>query len=337
MKKNCFAAVWAGAAALVVCLALRVYQIVGCTDMTSGFLYHDSGFGGWGYYLALALAAAALVACGFMAEKHGKPESWDIVDARAAVLGFGLLLTGICALYDGITELSAFTPSKLIAGVDFVFGAAMTASAFVTLYKKEFRPGLGFSYCTGALYFMMRGVGVFLERMAIATVPEYLIECLSDILLGAFFMLAAKFLSGNGAKHTACAITVFGGASAVLSLSGGLGIILAQLTAPAEIAARITASRWTAEFFRQEAHGRDAYMMTYLPWVNIAAGLLAAAFVVVLALKRREAVPTEEACANAAAEAAAEPDEAVSAEEPAADVPGVSDMTSADGEGADES
>lgn len=296
MKKNCMAAVWAGAAALVVCLAVRVYQIVGCTDMTSGFLYHDNGFfGSWGYYTALVLTAAALAVCAFLGEKRGNAaELSDVVDARAAVLGFTMLLTGVCAIYDGVTELSAFTPSKLIIVIDFALGAAISAAAFVTLYKKEFTPALGFSYCTGAVYFMLRGVTVFLERMAITTVPEYLLECLSDIMLSAVFMLAAKYLSGNEAKHTRSALFVWGGTTAVLTLSEGLGIIIAHLTAPAEVAARITMSRYAAEFFRQEAHGRDAYMLTYMPWVNIAAGLFAAALVVVLALKAPKAAQASE-------------------------------------------
>lgn len=296
MKKNCMAAVWAGAAALVVCLAVRVYQIVGCTDMTSGFLYHDNGFfGSWGYYTALVLTAAALAVCAFLGEKRGNAaELSDVVDARAAVLGFTMLLTGVCAIYDGVTELSAFTPSKLIIVIDFALGAAISAAAFVTLYKKEFTPALGFSYCTGAVYFMLRGVTVFLERMAITTVPEYLLECLSDIMLSAVFMLAAKYLSGNEAKRTRSALFVWGGTTAVLTLSEGLGIIIAHLTAPAEVAARITMSRYAAEFFRQEAHGRDAYMLTYMPWVNIAAGLFAAALVVVLALKAPKAAQASE-------------------------------------------
>lgn len=300
MKKNCMAVVWTCAAALVVCLAVRVYQIVGCTDMTSGFLYHDNGFfGSWGYYAALVLTAAALAVFAFAAEKRGAAaELSEVVDARAAVLGFAMLITGVCAVYDGVTELNAFTPSKLIIVVDFALGAAVTAAAFVTLYKKEFTPALGFSYSTGAVYFMLRGVSVFLERMAITTVPEYLIECLSDIMLAAFFMLAAKYLSGNEAKHTRSALFIVGGVSAVLTLSGGLAIITAHLTAPSEVAARITASRYAAEFFRQEAHGRDAYMLTYMPWVNIAAGLFAAAFVVVLALKAPKAAQTLEQRAN---------------------------------------
>lgn len=290
MKKNGVLTVGAAAAALVACLAARVYQIVGCTDMTSGFLYHDNGFfGSWGYYLLLAVAALLLAASVIFEEKRNaeKPASEDLVDARAAVIGFGMLLTGVCAAYNGVVELKAFTPSVFSAGVDFVFGAAMTVTAFVTLYKKEFKAGLGFSYCTGAVYFMFRGVFVFLERMAITTVPEYLVECISDILLSAFFMLLAKYLSGNEKKRTRGTLVCVGALAGVTALSEGLGIILAQACAPAEIAERITSSRYTAEFFRQQAQGRNAYMMTYLPWVNVAAGLLAiAAAVVIITAKK---------------------------------------------------
>lgn len=285
MKKNGVLTSTAAAIMLIVCLAARVYQIVGCTDMTSGFLYHDNGFfGAWGYYALLVLAGALIVICVLIEERRSeqRPSACDIVDARAAVIGFGMLLTGVCAAYNGVLELNAFTPLAFAAGVDFVFGAAMVVAAFVTLYKKEFKPGLGFSYCAGAVYFMFRGVFVFLDHMAIVTVPEYLTECLSDILLSLFFMLLAKYLSGNEKKRTRGSVVCVGTAAGVLTLSEGFAIILAKLTAPAEIAARITDSRYAAEFFKQQQYGIKAYMMTFLPWVNIAAGLFALAAAVVI-------------------------------------------------------
>lgn len=306
MKKNGVLMSAASALILVICFAVRVYQIVGCTDMTSGFLHHDSGFFGlWGYYLLLIVAAVGLAVCAVFEEKGSadKPNANDIVDARAAVIGFGMLLTGVCAVYNGVLELDAFTPMAFAAGADFLLGAIMTASAFITLYKKEFKPALGFSYCTGAIYFMLRGVFVFLEHMAITTVPEYLVECLSDIMLSLFFMLLAKYLSANGKKHTRASVVCVGSLAGVLTLSEGLGIIVAKLVAPAEIAERITSSQYTAEFFRQQAQGHNAYMMTYFPWVNLAAGVfaLAAALAIVTAKKlpqKAEALPEQDEASN---------------------------------------
>lgn len=55
----------------------------------------------------------------------------------------------------------------------------------------------------GAVYYTLRGIGVFLERMAVTTRPEYLINCMTDIVAAVLFMQMAKLLSGNEGKRPA--------------------------------------------------------------------------------------------------------------------------------------
>lgn len=284
------------AASFAVCLAVRMWQICAGTDMNTGFLYKDNGpLLDWGYYALIALTFAAALAAAFLdAKKCSSAEELPqtTVDGRAAVLGFGMLLTGVCAVYEGVREIHAVSPSMFVITTDFICGAAMAAVAFVTLYKKEFTPGLGFSYFIGGAYFTLRGIAVFLTRMAIVTVPEYLIEALCVIGGAVFFMLLSKLLSGNGRKHTLKWATAFGAATSVLTLSSGLATIILSFAAPEGISDRITQSSYTAEFFFQQCAGIDGYLLTYTPWVNMAMGLFTAAALVVINLgAKREDSP----------------------------------------------
>ncbi len=286
MKKNSRLSVWLMAGAFVLCFVTRLLQIVLGTDMTSGFLYHDNGFLlDWGYYgLILITFVLAIV----FAVIDGKKGSFatapvnNISDGRAAVIGFGLLLTGMCALYEGFAERGALAPLRLLIYIDFIAGALMVVLAFVTLYKKEFKPALGFCYVLPGAYFMLRGVCVFMKRMVITAVPEYLIEAISVLVGSLFFMQLSKLLSGNEKKLTRITVCGYGVAAAVLTLSSSLATVIAGFAAPEDISSRITATAYDAELFFQAGMGENAYFMTYTPWVNVAMGITAAATVAVL-------------------------------------------------------
>lgn len=289
--KNSKISLWVLVAGFVICLAGRIYQIVGCTDMTTGFLYFEDGIAAkLVYYLPLVLVLAGAVAAAIFDRKSGTLAAADVsdmVDGKAAVIGFGMLITGICAVYGGLEKMDATYCIPLSMYIDFIFGAAMIIVAFITLYKKEFSAGLGFSYVVGSVFFMFRGIMVFLERMVITTVPEYLIDTLIAIFAACFFMLFTKMFSGNGQKNTRAALCVVGTCTAVLSLSSAIATIAAKFIAPEEISSRIAYTRAAADFYYQSRGGKDAYMLAFTPWVNVAVGLMAAATVIVLLCKKK--------------------------------------------------
>ena len=286
MRKNSRLSVWLMAGAFVLCLITRLFQIILGTDMTSGFLYHDNGFLlDWGYYGLIILTFALAIVFAVIDGKKGGFASTplsDISDGRAAVIGFGLLLTGMCAFYEGFAEKGALAPLKLLIYIDFIAGALMVLLAFMTLYKKEFTHALGFCYVLPGAYFMLRGVCVFMKRMVITAVPEYLIEALSVLVGSLFFMQLSKLLSGNEKKFTRITVCGYGVTAAVLTLSSALATITAGFAAPEEISSRITATAYNSELFFQASMGENAYFMTYTPWVNVAMGITAAAATIVL-------------------------------------------------------
>lgn len=275
-------------ASVVICFIARLFQIVVGTDMTAGYLYSDNNFFiNYGYYALIAVFFAAFVVTMVFDEKRGvgTADVQTFTDTKAAVIGFAMLLIGLCACYEGLEDINSLTPSTFTILTDFLFGAAIIAVAFVTLYKKEYSPGLGFSYCVGGVFCAARGVDFFTDKMAIVTIPEYLIEALGIIFSGVFFMLLSKLLSGNEQKLTRVSMFCAGGLSAITNVSSALATAAAYFFAPEEISSRITISPTAAEINYQTHMGIDAYLLSFTPWVNLAMG--AAAIAIIIALSGR--------------------------------------------------
>ena len=288
MSKNGKTALIAAGAGFVLCFAARLVTILFFTDMTTGFLTHGNEI--LCNLLIYGSLAAAAIAAGVLL--RNEPAGVKPSEKGCLVIGFVTLLAAVCAGYEGIAETSALSPSLFLIISDFVGAVYMAALAFVILYKKAFSPALGFCYSIIGVYCVFRGIYVFMNRMVIAAVPEYLAEVLEIIFLALFFAMFARVFSGNEEKLTKPFMFISGIGAAILTLSSSLGVIFSKLFAPAEIAERISASTKYSEVFYQNHHGKDGYIMTFTPFVNMALGLLAAVAVVV-ALKSAKA-ETEE-------------------------------------------
>lgn len=286
------------AVGLVLCTAVRLYSIVACTDMATGFFYHENELlCNMIYYGLIVLTfAGGLIAAHFdKKEAFGDLRSSDITDGRAGIIGFGMLILALCAAYEGLSEAKQLTPSSILMLADYAFAAVFAILAFVLLYKKEFKPAIGFCCSAGGLYLIMRGIYCFNNRMVISSVPEYLIEALCIIGGAITFMMIARFLSGNTERFTKSALCGWGSATVVLTLSSWLAAFLADLFGPAEISAKITPSVYESEIYRQTHFGIDGYMMVYLPYVNLAIGLFFAAVMLVMFFTTPKNEPAPEA------------------------------------------
>lgn len=265
------------AAGVVLGTAARVFAI-SRTNMTTGLLFHDTALlCNILYYGVIILTAAAAAISSHIDRKRGVCGTTEmkVSPKWAAAVGFGLLAVALCACYDGIGETKAFTPTGFKVFVDFAFAAALGIIAFVTLYMKEFKPGLGFAYVIGGIYFACRGIYCFMCRMVITAVPEYLIDCLTVICGAVFFVMAARLFSGNGGKTSVEAFFAWGAVTCVMTLSSFLGAAVSKLLS-SEISERIVFSANDAEFYFQALHGVDAYKMAFPPLPNAALGLFAA-------------------------------------------------------------
>lgn len=288
MKKNGKITLAVLTAGTILSLAVRIYVIVAHTDMTTGFLYHgEELLCNILYYGIIAAAAVTAIFTARVDEKNGVGErtASDIGSAGVAMIGFLTLIAGLFAAYEGMKEIKAITPTKFLIAVDFLFALVLIIIAFATLYKKKFTPGLGYSYSLIGAYCTCRGIYCFMSRMAIVTVPEYLIECLSLIGMSVFFVLLGRFLSGNETKHTRKAACFWGVGTAVITLSSALGTLIARAVAPEEIRVRIVFTSYDAESFRQASAGVDAYKMVATPWVNLFLGALIVAALVTMFLR----------------------------------------------------
>ena len=284
MSKNGKTALIVAGAGFVLCFAARLVTILFFTDMNTGFLNHGNEI--LCNLLIYGVLAAAAIVAGLLLRKE--PAGVKVSGNGCLAIGFVTLLAAVCAGYEGIAETSALTPSLFLIITDFVGAVYMAVLAFAVLYKKSFTPALGFCYSIIGVYCVFRGIYVFMNRMVIAAVPEYLAEVLEIVFLALFFAMFARMFSGNEEKLTKPFMFISGVGAAILTLSSSLGVIFSKLFAPAEIAERISASTKYAEVFYQNNHGRDGYIMTFTPYVNMALGLLAAV-AVVAALKSAKA------------------------------------------------
>lgn len=270
---------------VIASMIVRILVVVGHTDMQTGFIFRGEELISNLPYFGIIIASAAVCFFAVGNEKGPKGGS-ELSGGKTAVIGFLTMLSGIFAIFEGIYETKAITPNVFLIISDFVLGAALVIISFAALYKKRFTPGLGFSYILLALYTTARGIYCFMSRMAIVTVPEYLIELLSIICMGFFFAVFARYLTGVVTPRTKRFASFWGVSGAAFSLSTGIGTYIVKLTAPAEISARIALTSYQAESFRQACKGVNAYMLTATPTVNILLGLLAAVGTVFMLSKK---------------------------------------------------
>lgn len=290
MKKNGRITLAVIAAGVVLSTLVRIYVVVAHTDMLTGFLYHGEEPLCNGLYYGMVIAA--MIAAVFTARADDKrfeaPRTASgISGTRAAVIGFLTMFAGLFAAYEGLSEIHAISPMPFLMAVDFFFAAMLMIIAFVTLSKKRFTPGLGYSYSLIGIYCVCRAIHCFRNRMVILTVPEYLIECLSLIVMAVFFVLLGGYLSGNETKRTRKALCFWGVGGVSLVLSSALGTLIASIAAPEEIRRRIVYSSYAAESFRQSSMGADAYKMVIVPWTNVFLGLIIAASLFIMFMKPR--------------------------------------------------
>lgn len=262
--------------AFILCFVFRFIQVAGGTDMNTGFLNKENGIIiNMGFYGSLVIVFAAVLAlCLLDKKRNGAYHSNDIkgfVDGKAVMLGFPLLIAGALTIYEGYAQTKAMIPSGFLIFVDFVFGAAMVIIAFVVLYNKEFKPVLGFCMVLPAIYYTLRGIGVFLKRMAVTTIPEYLIEGLGIIGAAIFFMQLAKLLTGNETKTTRPILSAVGVTTTVMILSNAAAVITADILDPNNVSVRIVTSAVEAEIAEQQkrASGYYGYHMAYASWVDV--------------------------------------------------------------------
>lgn len=282
MKKTSKLTLWIMIAGIVLCCAARVFTIFS-TDMNSGFIVHGKEIlCNVLYYGALILATVGAV----LTAKRGELlEYTEFANWKSNVIGFATLILALGAAYEGILELNSFSPFFFLAVVDFIFAAAFVIIAFIILSRKEINAGIGFSYAFVGIYFTIRGVCIFNLRMAIASIPEYLLDMLGIICGAIFFVVLSKYLTGNGG--TGKAVCFWGTVGAIIGLSPFLGAVAAKIFGAAEISERITFGYSTAEIFFQTHRGDNAYMMTGLYLMNLLFGAFAAVTVAVLMIGKK--------------------------------------------------
>jgi len=315
MTKNSKLSLIAAIPAFILLFVIRLMLITGGTDWDSGAHLDDIGFlADISYYALLVITLAALTTLGILERKkknlYHTNEVTYITDMHAVMLGFPLLIAGALMMYEGYMQTQSITPSAFLIFVGFLCGMATIIVSFIILYKKVVTPTLGFCLVIPAAYYTLRGIGVFLDRMVVAAIPEYLIECLSYIGAAVFFMQPAKLLTGNESKTTRVIVSVVGLTTALMILSSAFAVIAADLFFP-DAASHIQPNAAMAELCRENdlstavafigavgkvadidnAYALHSYHMAYTSWVDVCIALCMVLTVVSLHFKTTPAAP----------------------------------------------
>ncbi|MCH5204000.1 MAG: hypothetical protein J1F03_04580 [Oscillospiraceae bacterium] len=279
MTKNGRASMIAIIAGFVLCLAARTAGILFFTDMKTGFLFHGNELMYCLIFYGICAAAAVLTAV--LAPKL-PVESVRHSKTQTLIIGWLMVIIAALAAWDGFLNISAENASLIIIIGDFAAALYIEIVGIMTLIKKEISAGLGFMYSVVGIYFILRGVCVILQNMIILSVQEYLLEVLGVTAGGVFFAIFGKIYSGNCEKRSMFFMRFWGAGAAVLTLSSSFGTIFAKLFGSEEIAGRITADFTEAQrYFQENAMSADgAYMMSFVPYVNMIMGIFAAAAVI---------------------------------------------------------
>lgn len=290
MKKSSKITLAVLAAGVVLSLAVRIFVIIKHTDMNTGFLYHGDEilWNGLYYGVIIAAMAASIFTARADEKRTGVQQTAaDITGARAVVMSVVLMAAGLSSVCEGIAEIRAISPSKFLMIIDFVFGGLFILIAFFTVCKRRVAPWLGLSYMFLGMFCICRCMYCFMNRMVILTIPEYLIESISLIVMSVFFVLQGRYLSGRKEKHTKKALCFWGVGASSLVFSSVLGTLIASVAAPEEIRRRIVYTSYAAESFKQSSEGVDAYKMTVVPLTDVMLGLIVVTFLVLIFLEAK--------------------------------------------------
>lgn len=259
---------------------------------STGFLFHgDELLWNGLYYGIIGIAAiAAIIAAIIDSKSESEPLTGSGIGmGRTIAVGLLMMTAAVFAAYEGMDEMRTFTPTAFLIIADFAFAVIMAIIAFVTLSNKRFTPVIGYLYSLVGAFCICRGIYCFMNRMAVSTVPEYVIQSLSLITLAIYFVMLARFLSGNSGKHTRKALGFWGVSAASLTFSSAIGALLAKFLGPDDIGACIVYSAAVAENVRQDRAGAEAYRLVLTPGVELVLALIVAVTLVIAFTKPAKA------------------------------------------------
>lgn len=278
------------AVGIVLCAIARLFTI-SQTDMKLGSINHGYEVICNVLYFGVLVVSAVLAAVFAASSKKSEENAAAgirLSGKSAVAVGFGLLAVGIGAAYDAVLTTKIGLVSTVFMVVGFVFAALFVVCAFVTLYKKEITPGLGFAYSFGGIFFVMRGVFCFMSKMVVAAIPEYLIEVLCAVFGGVFFVMMGQVFTGNEGKLTRKLFCGWGTGAAVLTLSAWLGTAAAKLFLGSEISQWIVFTSAEANKYFQSVQGADGYRLAFPSFANIGLGILAVIIVFVVCIGTKD-------------------------------------------------
>lgn len=233
MTKKLGIALIVSAVFALIAAAFRCFQILVTVDYGEmGFFSADAGFISTnGFYVLLAVAAAALILGAILDKKNGAAAftfgADTLTSKQTMALGIVFIIGACLRLYDIIFNFNGLSVG--LFGEALIF-AIFAAIGFMILSKVRIKPSTGYLMLLIAVSYTLKAADLFMGDTVIVRVSDELILLLSYVASVLFFLALGRFIFANETKFTRLKLVFFGGAAAVLSvcasLSGYIALII---------------------------------------------------------------------------------------------------------------
>lgn len=217
----------------VIAAAFRCFQLLVTVDYDEmGFFSADAGFFSTnGFYVLLAIAAAALILGAMLDKKNGSAAfaygADTLTPKQTMALGIVFIIGACLRLYDIIFNFNGLSLGLLGEALIFAIFAAI---GFMVLSKVSVKPSTGYLMLLIAVSYTLKAADLFMKDTVIVRVSDELILLLSYVASVLLFLALGRFIFSNETKFTRLKLVFFGGATAILascaSLSGYIALMV---------------------------------------------------------------------------------------------------------------
>lgn len=219
--------------ASVIAAVFRTFQLLVTVDYKEmGFFSTDAGFIATnGFYLFLAIAAAAFIISVFIDNKNMNTaflsDKNALTSKHTAVMGISFLIAACLKFYMVVFSFKGFGMDFIGEGIIFLVFAVI---GFMLLASKKIKPSVGYFMLLISISYTLKAAALFMGDTVITRVSDELVLLLSYVSAVFFFLSLGRYFSGNEGKGARQKLLIFASAPHVFPhvplLSGYMALLL---------------------------------------------------------------------------------------------------------------
>lgn len=220
---------------VIVCIIFRMTQYAFVIDLHTGFFKSNAGFHRYSLTSCLFLSFIIFLSLALL-DKRKKSKAFTINKDQLSpkllkAFGFLLILSAVTIVIK-IPEVINAGKKEYLLLFFMLFGIVILSSAgFYILTKRAVNGVSALLFAGIAVYVVLRTAMLFLNRMAVLSVPQYVLEILSRLSLVFFLLSLARMMLDSEKKFTRLTAIVMGLFSATMIFTTELGAFFAAFIA----------------------------------------------------------------------------------------------------------